>query len=274
MRPSSFRMRGRRAGAALLLLAAHGLGLAQDTAPNTKEMVEALTPRTRSLRNLVVGEAAASAPGAQRIRSAGWHRCERERATPNPSPGCRWRSRFDFDSARLRPEGVAILDQLAAALQTAELKDNRFLIESHTDAKGGADYNQRLSHITLRRDEAATNEGIASAIRELGERTLPGDRVFVYWSGHGSRSFDAAEGGCVESLVPYDLIDVTNRQLSRAGCSRSVRRPTRCWWSPTPATPALRPAHGKPSSRPAPMRIGRRATPAPAASAAPPPRSA
>ena len=71
------------------------------------------------------------------------------------------------------------------------------------------------ANITLLRDEAATSDGIAAAIRELGERTQPGDRVFVYWSGHGSRWFDAAEGGCVESLVPYDLKDVTNRQLAR-----------------------------------------------------------
>ena len=71
------------------------------------------------------------------------------------------------------------------------------------------------ANISLLRDEAATHDGIAGAIRELGERALPGDRVFVYWSGHGSRAFDAAEGGCVESLVPYDLKDVTNRQLAR-----------------------------------------------------------
>ena len=69
--------------------------------------------------------------------------------------------------------------------------------------------------ITLLRDEAATHESIAAAVRELGARALPGDRVFVYWSGHGSRYFDAAEGGCVESLVPYDLKDVTNRELAR-----------------------------------------------------------
>lgn len=69
-------------------------------------------------------------------------------------------------------------------------------------------------HITLLRDEAATHTGIAVAIRQLGERVAPGDRVFVYWSGHGSRYFDAAADGCVESLVPHDLVDVTNRQLA------------------------------------------------------------
>lgn len=73
----------------------------------------------------------------------------------------------------------------------------------------------RDDHITLLRDEAATHDGIAAAIRQLGERVVPGDRVFVYWSGHGSRHFDAAADGCVESLVPHDLVDVTNRQFAR-----------------------------------------------------------
>ncbi len=73
----------------------------------------------------------------------------------------------------------------------------------------------RDDHITLLRDEAATHAGIAEAIRRLGERVAPGDRVFVYWSGHGSRYFDPAADGCVESLVPHDLVDVTNRQLAR-----------------------------------------------------------
>lgn len=71
------------------------------------------------------------------------------------------------------------------------------------------------ANITLLRDEAATHDGIAEAVRELEARTLPGDRVFIYWSGHGSRHFDATEGGCVETLVPYDLKDVSNRQLAR-----------------------------------------------------------
>ena len=71
------------------------------------------------------------------------------------------------------------------------------------------------ANITLLRDEAATHDGIADAVRELEARTLPGDRVFIYWSGHGSRHFDATEGGCVETLVPYDLKDVSNRQLAR-----------------------------------------------------------
>ncbi len=70
-------------------------------------------------------------------------------------------------------------------------------------------------NIVLLRDAAATQDAIGQALGELEARVQPGDRVFIYWSGHGSRYFDAAEGGCVEALVPYDLRDISNRQFAR-----------------------------------------------------------
>ena len=70
------------------------------------------------------------------------------------------------------------------------------------------------ANITLLRDEAATFEAIGEALHELAARTLPGDRVFIYWSGHGSRRYDAADGGCVETLVAHDLENISNRQLA------------------------------------------------------------
>ena len=146
---------GTRFGAGALLLAFAILvvaasALAQDAVPNTEQMIEALKPRTRSLRNLVVGEAANS-PVAGPATAAG---LPGEPATPAATappeppaarPSLSMAIRFDFDSARLRPEGAAVLDRLATALQTNDLKDSRFLIEGHTDAKGVADYNLRLS---------------------------------------------------------------------------------------------------------------------------------
>jgi outer membrane protein OmpA-like peptidoglycan-associated protein len=133
MRSLPERTRWHRALALLMALAPLP-AFAQDTAPNTQEMVEALKPRTRSLRNLIVGEAA-SAPAAAVTADE----------PPGPKPSLSMAIRFDFDSARLRAEGAAVLDRLAAALQTSELKDSRFLIEGHTDAKGNANYNFRLS---------------------------------------------------------------------------------------------------------------------------------
>lgn len=71
---------------------------------------------------------------------------------------------FDFDSARVKPESLQALANLATALKSEDLKTARFAIEGHTDAKGRADYNQRLSQI---RAEAVSSylqgQGIASA---------------------------------------------------------------------------------------------------------------
>ena len=111
-------------------------GAAPSASPNTQQMIEALKPRTRSLRNLVVGEAAASAAAGDVAAPA---------AVPASPPSLSMAIRFDFDSAHLRPEGAAVLDRLANALQTPDLKGSRFRIEGHTDAKGDAGYNLRLS---------------------------------------------------------------------------------------------------------------------------------
>ena len=126
-------------------------GATPSSSPNTQQMIEALKPRTRGLRNLVVGEVATSAPAsaaASSAASAGTSVSAPDPVAASPAappPSLSMAIRFDFDSARLRPEGAAVLDRLAAALQTSDLKDSRFLIEGHTDAKGDAAYNLQLS---------------------------------------------------------------------------------------------------------------------------------
>ncbi|MCF8211483.1 MAG: OmpA family protein [Rhodoferax sp.] len=52
---------------------------------------------------------------------------------------------FDFNSSNLRNDSDALLKVLALALKSANLKPYRFAVEGHTDAKGRADYNQKLS---------------------------------------------------------------------------------------------------------------------------------
>ena len=52
---------------------------------------------------------------------------------------------FDFDSARIQPGSEPLLDSLAAAMRSERLAGLRFRVEGHTDAKGNAGYNQRLS---------------------------------------------------------------------------------------------------------------------------------
>ena len=62
-----------------------------------------------------------------------------------PRPSVSLSIEFDFDSARVRADSLAVLGNLAQALQSPALQDARFLVEGHTDASGRADYNQRLS---------------------------------------------------------------------------------------------------------------------------------
>jgi outer membrane protein OmpA-like peptidoglycan-associated protein len=89
--------------------------------PTAEQMIEKLTPppRTRSLRNLTV-EAVPPASLSLLIQ-------------------------FDFDSARVRAESRPALANLAIAMKSDKLASAKFAIEGHTDAKGRADYNLRLS---------------------------------------------------------------------------------------------------------------------------------
>lgn len=102
--------------------------------PSAAEMVEQLkaqpapatAPRTRSLRNLTV-EAVADA------------------TAPAPKPSLSLLIQFDFNSAKVKPESQQALSNLAQALQSKELAESKFAVEGHTDAKGRADYNLKLS---------------------------------------------------------------------------------------------------------------------------------
>jgi outer membrane protein OmpA-like peptidoglycan-associated protein len=58
---------------------------------------------------------------------------------------------FDYNSATVGPQAVPVLLALGRALSKDELQGTVFLINGHTDAKGGVEYNQDLSE---RRAEA------------------------------------------------------------------------------------------------------------------------
>lgn len=52
---------------------------------------------------------------------------------------------FDLNSAIVRGESHAVLKQLAVAMQSPELQAAQFAVEGHTDAKGSAKSNLKLS---------------------------------------------------------------------------------------------------------------------------------
>jgi outer membrane protein OmpA-like peptidoglycan-associated protein len=105
---------------------------AQPATPSSQDMIEQLkakpaaAPKTRSMRNLSVDAATAKEVAAEQSSLS-------------------LQIQFDFNSARIKPESSTALGNLATALQSKELLEAKFAIEGHTDAKGGADYNQKLS---------------------------------------------------------------------------------------------------------------------------------
>ena len=60
------------------------------------------------------------------------------------------------------------------------------------------------ANIRYLQDEQATGNNIRQALRELTDKVLDGDRVFIHYSGHGTRYNDPAAGGCVEALLAHD----------------------------------------------------------------------
>jgi len=61
-----------------------------------------------------------------------------------------------------------------------------------------------LDNISYLQDEQATGSNIRGALKDLGDKVQVGDRVFIYYSGHGTRYKDPEAGGCVEALLTYE----------------------------------------------------------------------
>jgi len=54
---------------------------------------------------------------------------------------------FEFNSNKILPESMKILQDLALALNSKELAGIHFRIEGHTDGQGSSSYNQKLSQL-------------------------------------------------------------------------------------------------------------------------------
>ena len=70
-------------------------------------------------------------------------------------------------------------------------------------------------NITYLRDHQATAGQIRQAIQDLNARVRPGDRVFVYYSGHGTRWVDPKGNPdhCTEGLLSTDGQAITNTEV-------------------------------------------------------------
>jgi Caspase domain/Domain of unknown function (DUF4384) len=70
------------------------------------------------------------------------------------------------------------------------------------------------SNIEYLQDEQASADNIRKALQDMTQRVQNGDRVFIHYSGHGTRYNDPAAGGCVEALLAYDGSNITNREMA------------------------------------------------------------
>ena len=170
--------------------------------PSTQQMIEQLkappeaeaTPgapssaplRTRGLRNLSV-KVAPNAEGQAAAQAAQ----DAAVAAPEPErPSLSLLIQFDFNSAKIRPESQPALQNLASALQSPELAKANFAVEGHTDAKGSADYNLKLS------------QSRAEAVQKfLAAQGVPATRLVT------------AGKGATELANPNDPLAAENRRV-------------------------------------------------------------
>jgi OOP family OmpA-OmpF porin len=119
-------------------------------------------------------------PPAARTRSLGQRAFRIEPRTLDFQIG------FDFDSAKIRPDGISQLEEIVRAMNAERLKGIRFRIEGHTDAVGTAAYNEALSDRRARAvmDFLRTQGVVASRLeaegkgmRELADPSQPNAAV-------------------------------------------------------------------------------------------------
>ncbi len=73
------------------------------------------------------------------------------------------------------------------------------------------------SNIRYLQDAQATGANIRKALADLNASVQDGDRVFIHYSGHGTRYKDPEAGGCIEALLAHDggqSGTITNREMS------------------------------------------------------------
>ena len=63
-------------------------------------------------------------------------------------------------------------------------------------------------------EKEVTREGLQRALDRLERQIQPGDKLYIYFSGHGARFLNKSTGQCTESLVMQNRVLVTNDEFS------------------------------------------------------------
>src|SRR5271170_61623 len=87
-----------------------------------------------------------------------------------------------------------------------------------TDRKLGVELAKRFGvppqNIVELSEQQVTRQGLKQALASMDQSVMPGDKLFVYFSGHGARYLNKATGQCTESLVMQDMHVVTNSEFA------------------------------------------------------------
>jgi hypothetical protein len=76
------------------------------------------------------------------------------------------------------------------------------------------------SNVKYLRNSQATKTNILEALKQLGDTSGEGSRIFVYFSGHGTRQ--SAGNECVEGLLTYEGSTISNQEF--AGATQKIAK--------------------------------------------------
>jgi len=71
-------------------------------------------------------------------------------------------------------------------------------------------------NVTVIQNQQATKSNLMEAFRKVSEFGANGGRVFIYFSGHGTRDYDFEKRQCYEGLLSYDEQLITNEEIASA----------------------------------------------------------
>jgi outer membrane protein OmpA-like peptidoglycan-associated protein len=108
-----------------------GFSFAAESQDNASGVTDFTTARAQAIQENDIIEALAPARGT--------------RIEAGAPPTVRLPVYFEFDSTRLKPEAVTLLEKVGAALSAEELESFNFSVEGHTDSVGPIEYNDGLS---------------------------------------------------------------------------------------------------------------------------------
>jgi hypothetical protein len=63
-------------------------------------------------------------------------------------------------------------------------------------------------------EQQVTRDGLKDAFAAMNQAMLPGDKLYVYFSGHGARYLNKVTGQCTESIVMQDMKVVSNTEFA------------------------------------------------------------